>query len=120
MRMMHLKTAPIRAEGDPVRGRRVILGNSDVEMAVCQPAEQMSYHYKNGQGDECLFIHFGSGTVHTMFGTLKFHPKDYIVIPKGVIYSMEFNPLADADRPERVAADEMPFGKFVCFETVNG
>jgi len=120
MRMRHSKTAQMKANGDSITGRVVLFGNSDVEMAVCVPKDQMSYHYKNGQGDECLFVHFGSGTVYTMFGTLKFHKKDYIVIPKGTIYRIEWNPLADADRPTNYTKAEMPFGKFVCFETANG
>src|SRR5262249_49770616 len=86
MRMRHLKSAPMKPKGDPVTGRTVLFGNGDCEMAVCNPAEGgMKYHYKNGQGDECLFIHFGRGTCWTMFGTLKFGPKDYLVIPKGTI-----------------------------------
>lgn len=120
MRMRHSKTAQMKANGDSITGRVVLFGNSDVEMAVCVPKDQMSYHYKNGQGDECLFVHFGSGTVYTMFGTLKFHKKDYIVIPKGTIYRIEWNELADADRPANYTKAEMPFGKFVCFETANG
>lgn len=119
MRMRHLKTTPVKAKGDPITGRVVLFGNGDVEMSVCQPAEQMSYHYKNGQGDECLFIHYGSGTVYSMFGTLTFGPKDYIVMPKGVIYQMEFNELSDEDRPEGVSKKQMPYGKFLCFETAN-
>lgn len=119
MRMRHMKTAPMRPHGDPVTGRVVVLGNADVEMAMCIPAEQMSYHFKNGQGDECLFIHYGSGTVYTMFGTLKFRPKDYIVIPKGTIYRIEFNEMRDDERPEGVGKADMPFGKFVAFETAN-
>jgi len=87
MRMRHVKSAPLKPKGDLVTGRVVLFGNSDCEMAVCNPAEQMGYHYKNGQGDECIFVHFGSGTVYTMMGTLKFGPKDYVVIPKGVIYN---------------------------------
>ncbi len=74
---------------------------------------------QNGQGDECLFIHHGSGECRTMFGTLKFGPKDYIVIPKGTIYQIEFDPLADEDRPNGVSEDEMPFGKFLVIETCN-
>jgi len=119
MRMRHMKTIDMPAKGDPVTGRVVILGNGDVEMSMCTPVEQMPYHFKNGQGDECIFVHYGSGTVYTMFGTLAFGKKDYIVIPKGTIYRMEFNELADADRPDGVSKDEMPFGRFVCFETVN-
>lgn len=120
MRMRHSKTAQMKANGDSITGRVVLFGNSDVEMAVCVPKDQMSYHFKNGQGDECLFVHFGSGTVYTMFGTLKFHKKDYIVIPKGTIYRIEWNALADADRPSNYTKTEMPWGKFVCFETANG
>ena len=119
MRMRHLKTAPMKASGDPVTGRVVLFGNSDVEMFACQPLEQMAYHYKNGQGDECLFIHYGSGVVHSMFGTLKFGPKDYVVLPKGVIYTLVFDELSDSDRPEGFTKESMPFGKFIGFETAN-
>ena len=119
MRMRHMKSAKMPPKGDAVTGRVIVLGNADVEMSLCTPAEQMSYHFKNGQGDECLFIHYGSGTVYTMFGTLAFRRKDYIVIPKGTIYRIEFDDLADEDRPDDHTKDEMPYGKFVCFETAN-
>ncbi|MFG0241505.1 MAG: homogentisate 1,2-dioxygenase [Phycisphaerales bacterium JB054] len=119
MRMRHLNTNPIQAEGDAVTGRKVILGNNDVEMSICQPAEQMLYHYKNGQGDDLLFFHYGSGTIHTQFGTLTFGKKDYVILPKGIIYKIVFDDLADADRPEGVTREQMPFGKFLCFETMN-
>lgn len=119
MRMRHLKTTPMRAHGDIVTGRRVILGNEDVEMGICVPGEQMSYHFKNGQGDECWFVHYGSGIVRTMFGSLPFGPKDYIVIPKGTIYRFEFDALSDAGRPEGVSREQMPLGKLVLFEVMN-
>jgi homogentisate 1,2-dioxygenase len=123
MRMRHLRTKPHPPKGDPITGRVVLFGNADVEMAVCVPAEQMTYHYKNGQGDECLFVHYGSGTMHTLMGTLKFGPKDYIVIPKGVTYIMLFDEPAKGKPPAGAPADtdpkSMPLGKFVCFETAN-
>ncbi len=120
MRMRHMVTTRMKAHGDPITGRVIILGNGDVEMSVCVPKERMDYHYKNGQGDECLFIHYGSGTLRTFMGTLKFKPKDYIVIPKGIIYHMDFDELDEADRPADHSREEMPYGKFVCFETANG
>ena len=110
MRMRHLKTAPMRPKGDPVTGRVVLFGNADCEMSVCAPAEPMNYHYKNAIGDECIFVHFGSGTVHTLLGTLKFREKDYIVIPKGVTYRMIFDPV----QPGATSP------KFIVIETVNG
>ncbi|MCA9307173.1 MAG: homogentisate 1,2-dioxygenase [Phycisphaerales bacterium] len=119
MRMRHLKTHAMKPKGDAVTGRVVLFGNADVEMAICTPAEQMSYHFKNGQGDECFFIHYGRGTVHSMFGTLKFHEKDYIVIPKGTIYRIEFDDLPDDQRPQGMTKADMPFGRFILFETCN-
>ncbi len=110
MRMRHLKSMPMQAKGDPITGRTVLFGNADCEMAICVPNEAMDYHYKNGQGDECLFIHYGSGTMYTAFGTLKFGPKDYIIVPKGVIYRMAFDSPAPGD----------PNPRFLVIETCNG
>jgi homogentisate 1,2-dioxygenase len=110
MRMRHVKTAPMPANGDPITGRVVLFGNEDCEMALCVPADPMPYHYKNAAGDECLFIHHGSGTVFSSFGTLPFGPKDYIIIPKGTIYRMVF------DDPK--AGEPNP--RFLVIETVNG
>jgi homogentisate 1,2-dioxygenase len=117
MRMRHVKSAPMKPHGDSVTGRIVLFGNADCEMAVCNPAEQMEYHYKNGQGDECIFVHFGSGTCYTMFGALKFGPKDYVVIPKGTIYKIVWDELKG---PRGVVDPAMPYGKFLLIETTNG
>ncbi len=111
MRMRHLKTMPMKAHGDPVTGRVVLFGNADCEMSICVPKDPMEYHFKNAQGDECLFIHFGSGTLYTSFGTLTFGPKDYIIIPKGTVYRMVFDPRRGGDEP-------LP--RFLCIETANG
>jgi homogentisate 1,2-dioxygenase len=128
MRMRHVKSSPMKPKGDFVTGRVVLFGNSDCEMAVCNPAEQMAYHYKNGQGDECLFIHFGSGVCHTMLGTLKFGPRDYLVIPKGVIYKIIWDKRQDTvklggdGKPADggAAFADMPYGKVLLIETTNG
>ncbi len=121
MRMRHLKTAPMKPHGDPVTGRVVLFGNSDCEMAVCNPAaaDASCYHYKNGQGDECIFIHFGTGVCYTLMGTLKFGPHDYVVIPKGVTYQMVFDKRTTPKEGEP-SLEAMPFGKFLLIETCNG
>lgn len=125
MRMRHVMTGGqrLKAHGDCVTGRVVLFGNSDCEMAVGNPSEQMSYHYKNGQGDECIFIHYGSGVVHTMLGTLKFGPRDYVIIPKGVIYKMIWDKRVNgADgKPVDGGPDiaNTPYGRFLLIETCN-
>lgn len=126
MRMRHVMTGGHRLppKGDCITGRVVLFGNADCEMAVGNPAEQMNYHYKNGQGDECIFIHYGSGVCHTMLGTLKFGPRDYLVIPKGVIYKLTWNKRVNgldgkpADGGPSV--ETTPFGRYLLIETTNG
>lgn len=110
MRMRHVRSAPMQPKGDPITGRIILFGNADCEMSVCVPAEAMNYHYKNAMGDECIFIHHGSGKVYSMFGMLKFGPKDYIIMPKGVTYRMEFDEMSAVGQPPR----------FLVIETANG
>ncbi len=110
MRMRHLKTAGLKPKGDPVEGRIPLFGNDDCLMSICLPRQEMAYHFKNAVADECFFIHHGTGTFWTMFGTLRFGPKDLVVVPKGTIYRMEF------DRPAKHA----PANRFLLIESVNG
>jgi homogentisate 1,2-dioxygenase len=72
--------------GDPVRGRRLLMFNDDVEIAICAPTEPQEYFFRNGEGDEVIFVHFGSGELETTFGTLGYRARDYIVIPRGTTY----------------------------------
>ncbi|MFN2251753.1 MAG: homogentisate 1,2-dioxygenase [Anaerolineae bacterium] len=91
LRHRHFLTADVPRGGDAVTGRRVLLGNSDVTMAVARPTESMDYFYRNGQGYECLFVSQGSGTLRSVFGWLEFGPGDYIVIPYSVTWAIDFD-----------------------------
>ncbi|MBI5837933.1 MAG: homogentisate 1,2-dioxygenase [Candidatus Eisenbacteria bacterium] len=86
LRHHHLKTRGFKPQGDAVTGRRVLLANDDVSMAVCVPAVPMGYFYRNGQGDELVFVHRGTGRFETVFGTLSYRPGDYVVIPRGTTW----------------------------------
>ena len=83
----------IDAGGDPVLGRRVLMFNDDVEIAVCRPREEQDYFFRNGEGDEVIFVHQGSGELETTFGTLPYRERDYVVIPRGTTY--RFRPADD-------------------------
>lgn len=82
----HFMTSRHNECGDAVEGRQYVLGNEDVLIAVANPTETMNYYYRNGDGDELLFVHKGAGKIESMFGTLHYRPGDYIVIPAGTIY----------------------------------
>jgi homogentisate 1,2-dioxygenase len=79
-------SAGIEAQGDPVMGRRLLMYNDDVEIAICRPAEDQEYFFRNGEGDEVVFVHEGSGELETSFGTLAYREHDYVVIPRGTTY----------------------------------
>lgn len=90
LRHRHLRTRRMRPCGDAISGRVPLMGNPDVEWSQAVVAEPMETFYKNADGDECLFIHDGEGTMESLFGTLEFHPGDYLVIPRGTIYRLNF------------------------------
>ena len=93
VRHRHLKTARMSPRGDAITGRVPLMGNNEVEWHQAVVAEQMPLFYKNADGDECLFIHDGSGQLQSMFGTIHFGPGDYLVIPRGTIYRIVFDSL---------------------------
>ena len=82
----------IKPQKDYLESRKIVLVNSDLQISLAAPMESMTtYFYKNSQADEVLFIHKGSGTLKTGFGKIYFKYGDYIVVPRGTIYQIEFN-----------------------------
>lgn len=88
LRHYHIRTLDSKSEGDPISGRKVMIFNNDVSMAICNPDKPMDYFYKNAGADEVIFVHYGSGTLETQYGKLEYKDGDYIVIPRGVIYKV--------------------------------
>ncbi len=91
LRHHHLKTGAITREGDIISGRVPMLANRDVTISRCRPALPQSSLYRNASADEVIFVHHGSGTLHTMFGPVPFAPFDYLVIPTCTTYRIEFD-----------------------------
>src|SRR5690606_20302100 len=68
-----------------------VLVNNDCHIVLAAPQQSMKdYFYKNTDADEMIFIHEGEGVLHTMYGDLSFSYGDYLVIPRGTIYQIEF------------------------------
>jgi homogentisate 1,2-dioxygenase len=82
----HFLTDQVTKKGDALSSREYLLGNDDLLIGFANITEHMNQFYRNGDGDEMLFIHQGSGQLETMFGTLSYHPGDYLVIPIGTLY----------------------------------
>jgi homogentisate 1,2-dioxygenase len=76
---------------DYLESRNPILVNSDVYIELAAPQASMSeYFYKNADADEVIFIHRGKGKLRTQLGNIDFAYGDYLVIPRGMIYQLEF------------------------------
>ena len=81
----------IQPKKDFLQSRKPVLVNNDCHIVLAAPQESMKdYFYKNADADEMIFIHEGSGKLHTQYGTLAFAYGDYLVIPRGTIYQIHF------------------------------
>ena len=82
----------VAPNSDYLQSRTPLLVNSDVIISVAAPSQSLTtYFYKNADADEVLFIHKGSGTLRTMFGNISFEYGDYLIIPRGIIYQIDFD-----------------------------
>ncbi len=87
-----LKGFDITPEDDYIKSRKAVLVNNDCHIVLSAPKKSMTdYFFKNADADEVIFIHEGSGTLKTMYGKIPFEYGDYLVIPRGTIYQMEFD-----------------------------
>ena len=76
---------------DYLDSRKPMLVNRDCTIVLAAPQSSMQqYFFKNADADELLFIHEGSGRLDTLYGSLEFSYGDYLVVPRGTIYKVNF------------------------------
>lgn len=86
-----LKGFDLQPKDDFLESRMALLVNNDIHIGLAAPRKSMtSYFYKNADADEMLFIHQGKGTLHSLMGKIEFEYGDYLIIPRGMIYQIEF------------------------------
>jgi homogentisate 1,2-dioxygenase len=79
-------------QDDFLDSRVTLLMNSDIHIGLAAPRKSMTaYFYKNADADEMLFIHQGTGTLRTLVGNIRFEYGDYLIVPRGMIYQIEFD-----------------------------
>jgi homogentisate 1,2-dioxygenase len=72
-------------QADPVRDRRTVLGNADVRIAYVA-AGLPSPLYRNGIGDECVYVESGQGVLESVFGSIEVGEGDYVVVPRATTH----------------------------------
>ena len=86
-----LKGFDVKPADDFLDSRKTVLLNSDCHVGLAAPKQSMkTYFYKNADADEMLFIHKGKGVLRTFMGNIPFEYGDYLIIPRGMIYQLEF------------------------------
>jgi homogentisate 1,2-dioxygenase len=92
MKSMNLNGFAVKPTADFLDSRVPVLTNSDVTLELSAPQQSLrDYFYKNADCDEVLFVHEGTGTLRTQLGNIKFGYGDYLVIPRGMIYQVDFD-----------------------------
>lgn len=78
-------------KADYLESRVPLMVNKDVVFGLAAPSESLrTYFYKNADADELLFVHRGKGVLRTQLGNIPFEYGDYLLIPRGIIYQIDF------------------------------
>ena len=86
-----LKGFEVKPKEDFLESRKAMLVNRDCIIGLAAPQKSLTeYFYKNADSDELLFIHKGKGKLRTMMGNIQFEYGDYLIIPRGMIYQIQF------------------------------
>jgi homogentisate 1,2-dioxygenase len=79
-----------------LQSRVPVLVNDDCYVILAAPTSDLRpstpdpYFFKNSDAHEMIFVHEGEGVLKTMYGNILFGYGDHLIIPRGVIYQLEF------------------------------
>ena len=92
MRALSFQGFDIIKEEDYLKSRKTLFVNNDLHIGLAAPKGfSKDYFFKNADADEMIFIHEGSGKLRTMYGNINFKYGDYLVIPRGTTYQIDFD-----------------------------
>jgi homogentisate 1,2-dioxygenase len=92
MLSLGIKGFDVKPKDDFLESRTAVLVNNDCEIVLAAPKKSLrEYFYKNADCDELLFVHEGSGTLRTLLGNIPFSYGDYLLVPRGMIYQIDFD-----------------------------
>lgn len=84
-------TYDVKSETDYIKSRKCLFLNHELSINIAAPSKSLTeYFFKNADADEMIFVHHGNGILRTMYGEIPFEYGDYLIIPRGTIYQLEF------------------------------
>ena len=91
MKPLNLNGFSVPPKDDFLESRVPVLVNADCDIVLAAPKKSLrDYFYKNADCDEMLFVHRGKGVLRTLLGNIEFSYGDYLMIPRGMIYQIDF------------------------------
>ncbi len=91
MTAMSFQGFNLQPADDYLESRTTLFVNDDLHIGLAAPRKGTGdYFFKNADADELIFVHQGNGRLRTNYGSLDFGYGDYLVIPRGTVYKMEF------------------------------
>ncbi|MCP3933019.1 MAG: homogentisate 1,2-dioxygenase, partial [Bacteroidetes bacterium] len=92
MKAMSFQGFSLPSEEDYLKSRKILFVNNALKIGLAAPKSfPKEYFYRNSDSDEMLFIHIGSGKLKTMYGSIDFKYGDYLIIPRGTTYQIDFD-----------------------------
>ena len=92
MQALSFKGFSIPQGGEYLDSRKTLFVNGDLHIGLAAPSVfNQDFFYRNSDADEMLFIHEGTGKLRTMYGNLDFKYGDYLIIPRGTTYQIDFD-----------------------------
>ncbi|MFY0644314.1 MAG: homogentisate 1,2-dioxygenase [Bacteroidia bacterium] len=92
MKALSFKGFDLPVIEDYIESRKTLFVNGDMHIGLAAPKSfSNDYFYKNADADEMIFVHHGSGTLKTMYGSFKFAYGDYLIVPRGTVYQIDFD-----------------------------
>jgi len=91
MRRRHIRAPGAAGKGTLWESLRILMGNDDIRIGASEPTIRDTGLMQDGDGDILLFMHEGSGTLHSELGDLDFRRHDYVWIPRGLVHSIRFD-----------------------------
>lgn len=92
MKALSFKGFSLKPEQDYIKSRKTLFVNNDLHIGLAAPKSfSKDYFYRNSDADEMLFVHKGSGKLRTMYGNIDFKYGDYLIIPRGTTYQIDFD-----------------------------
>ncbi|OOE86236.1 homogentisate 1,2-dioxygenase [Salinivibrio sharmensis] len=81
-------TNRVETQGTSPMDAPVLLSNANVQVRLWRTDTAMSYLVRNSDGDDCLFVHQGEGSLYCDYGHLRYTKGDYLIIPRATSWRL--------------------------------